>query len=248
MVYVISLVAGLGIIFEGYDQGVMSGVNISPSYIDLMQIGDGATGTITQASKQGGLVAIYYLGTLLGALLGGAVSDKIGRNKTIIFGGFWGLLGSALQVAAMNAPWMLCARIIAGVGTGIISAVIPVWSSELVSHDSRGMVMAFEMVVNYIGISSSYWLEYVLSFINGGNTSFRWRFPLGFQMIPLLLLMVMMLFMPESPRFDIAHGKEERGKKTLAIFRAEGNVDDPEVIAEYEEIIAAVGELEPSSF
>ena len=82
----ISLVAGLGIVFEGYDQGVMSGVNISPSYIvssvlfrfevtylwifkDLMQIGDGATETITNASKQGGLVAIYYLGTLVGALM-----------------------------------------------------------------------------------------------------------------------------------------------------------------------------------
>lgn len=50
---------------------------------------------------------------------------------------------------------MLCARIIAGVGTGIISAVVPVWSSELVSHDMRGAVMAFEMVVNYAGISTA---------------------------------------------------------------------------------------------
>ena len=83
--------AGLGILFEGYDQGVMSGVNISPSYIvrdslspcqpalrhlltagkDLMKIGDGASGTITRPSKQGGLVAIYYLGTLVGALMYG---------------------------------------------------------------------------------------------------------------------------------------------------------------------------------
>ncbi|MCJ1304698.1 hypothetical protein MMC08_007511 [Hypocenomyce scalaris] len=155
MVMAIALVAGLGIVFEGYDQGVMSGVNISPSYIDLMQIGDGATGTITNASKQGGLVAIYYLGTLVGALMGGALSDRIGRNKAIIFGGFWGLLGSSLQVAAQNSNWMLCARILAGVGTGVISAVIPVWSSELVAHDSRGMVIAFEMVVNYAGISSA---------------------------------------------------------------------------------------------
>ncbi|KAN0116906.1 general substrate transporter [Hyaloscypha variabilis] len=243
MVYAISLVAGLGIVFEGYDQGVMSGVNISPSYIDLMQIGDGATGTITNPNKQGGLVAIYYLGTLLGALMGGWVSDKIGRNKTIIFASFWGLLGSSLQVAAQNSNWMLCARILAGVGTGGISAVIPVWSSELVAHDSRGAVIAFEMVVNYAGISSAYWLEYVLAFINGGNTSFRWRFPLGFQMIPLLVLMIMMLYMPESPRFDIGNGNRERGRKTLAIMRAAGDIDHPDVIAEYEEIIAAV-ELE----
>lgn len=136
-----------------------------------MKIGDGATGTITRPLKQGGLVAIYYLGTLLGALLydmtlalgfspltrfrGGAVSDKIGRRKSIVLGCLWGLLGSALQVAAQNASWMLCARVIAGVGTGIISAVIPVWGSELVSHNARGKVMAFEMVVNFAGISTA---------------------------------------------------------------------------------------------
>ena len=140
---------------------------------DLMQIGDGATGIITRPLKQGGLVAIYYLGTLLGALLydmtfalrtslqpltrhrGGAVSDKIGRRKSIVLGCLWGLFGSSLQVAAQNASWMLCARVIAGVGTGIISAVIPVWGSELVSHNARGKVMAFEMVVNFAGISTA---------------------------------------------------------------------------------------------
>jgi len=70
---------------------------------------------------------------------------------------------------------MLCARVIAGFGTGGISAVIPVWSSELVAHDARGMVIAFEMLVNFAGISAAYWLEYLLSFVNAGRTQVRWR-------------------------------------------------------------------------
>lgn len=85
----------------------------------------------------------------------GALSDKIGRNYAVIFAGLWGILGQALEASAQNASWMLCARVIAGVGTGGISAVIPVWSSELVAHDARGMVIAFEMVVNFAGISAS---------------------------------------------------------------------------------------------
>ncbi|TKA65913.1 hypothetical protein B0A55_10491, partial [Friedmanniomyces simplex] len=76
----VCLVGGLGIFFEGYDQGVMSGVNISPSYIDLMDLGDGTTGTVTKTEKEGGIVAVYYLGTIIGALAGGALSDRIGRN------------------------------------------------------------------------------------------------------------------------------------------------------------------------
>lgn len=59
------------------------------------------------------------------------------------------------MASAQNSDWMLCARILAGVGTGIVSAVIPVWGSELVAHDARGGVMAFEMVVNFVGISTS---------------------------------------------------------------------------------------------
>lgn len=128
----------------------MAGVNISPSYIGLMNIGDGSTGTVTNASKEGGLVAIYYLGTLVGALGIGALCDKIGRNYAVIFAGFWGILGQSLEASAMNANWMLCARVLAGVGTGGISAVIPVWGSELVSHDARGAVMAFEMVGHHL--------------------------------------------------------------------------------------------------
>jgi len=175
MVAAVCLVAGLGIVFEGYDQGVMSGVNISPSYINEMKLGNGSTGTVTRPQKEGGIVAIYYLGTLIGALTIGALSDRIGRNYAVIFAGFWGLLGQSLQVAAQNTPWMLCARVIAGIGTGGISAVIPVWSSELVAHDARGMVIAFEMVVNFAGISAAYWLEYLLAFVNGGRTQVRWR-------------------------------------------------------------------------
>ncbi|KAF2092370.1 MFS monosaccharide transporter [Rhizodiscina lignyota] len=243
MVYAVCLVAGLGIVFEGYDQGVMSGVNISPSYIDLMKIGNGATGEITKPLKQGGLVSIYYLGTLFGCLMGGAVSDKIGRKKAILFGGLWGLFGFSLQAAAQNANWMLCARVLGGIGTGSITAVIPVWGSELVAHDVRGGVMAFEMTINFVGISVSYWLEYLLAMINDGHTQVRWRFPLGFQMVFLLLLMVTIPFMPESPRWDIGNGHRERGRKTLAVFRSRGDINHPDVIAEYEEIIAAV-ELE----
>jgi MFS family permease len=175
----------------------MSGVNISPTYIDLMNLGDGATGVVTKSTKEGGIVAIYYLGTLFGALGGGALSDRIGRNYAIIVAGFFGLLGQALQSAAQNVNWMLCARIIAGVGTGGITTVIPVWGSELVGHDARGAVMAFEMTVNFAGISASYWLEYLLAMVNGGRTQVRWRFPLGFQMIFLVALMIMMCFMPE---------------------------------------------------
>lgn len=93
---------------------MMSGVNNSKDYIDLMGFGytkmeDGMpTPVVTNSLLQGGIVAVYYLGTLCGAFLGGWVGDRIGRIKTVAGGALWGILGAALQSSAMNYNWMIC--------------------------------------------------------------------------------------------------------------------------------------------
>jgi len=100
----INFVAGLAIMFFGYDQGMMSGVQ-APDYVKTMGLGfstyegpdQGFVATITEPTKQGGIVSIYYLGTLIGCLAGGVIGDKIGRIKTMLIGSIWVLFGAALQ-------------------------------------------------------------------------------------------------------------------------------------------------------
>ena len=110
----INCIAALSIFFFGYDQGMMGGVNNAKDYIDLMGFGytatvDGSpkTPVITDSLLQGGIVSVYYLGTLFGALTGGWVGDKIGRIKTIALGAAWGFLGASLQCSAQNRIWMI---------------------------------------------------------------------------------------------------------------------------------------------
>ena len=90
----------------------MGGVNNAKNYIDLMKFGyvDPNTGdpVITNSLLQGGIVSVYYLGTLFGALLGGWIGDKVGRIKTIAFGAGWAVLGASLQCSAQNHDWMIC--------------------------------------------------------------------------------------------------------------------------------------------
>ena len=112
----INSVAALSILFFGYDQGMMAGVNNSKDYIDLMGFGytemkDGyLTPVVTDSLLQGGIVSVYYLGTLFGALLGGWTGDRIGRIKTIAAGALWAILGAALQCSAQNHNWMICCK------------------------------------------------------------------------------------------------------------------------------------------
>ena len=70
---------------------------------------------------------------------------------------------------------MLCARVINGIGTGYLNAIVPVWSAEVASHTSRGAFIASEFTLNIFGVVVAYWLEFGLGFVGDGNTQVRWR-------------------------------------------------------------------------
>ncbi len=139
----INLFAGVAIMFYGYDQGVMSLVNLNEDYWNHMGINP-IKGNQRNVAAEGGIVSVYYGGTLIGALIAGSLADRCGRVKAVVFGSMWALLGAVLQASAQNIAWMCCARVIAGVGVGAIDCVIPVWSAEVSSHSARGAFLAIE--------------------------------------------------------------------------------------------------------
>ncbi|KAL8952013.1 MAG: hypothetical protein Q9183_007417 [Haloplaca sp. 2 TL-2023] len=135
----INCVAALAIFFFGYDQGMMGSVNVSTDYgIDTMGYGivdpealkSGVKQVkVTNSLLQGGIVSVYYLGTLVGCMVGGWIGEKVGRIKVMALGSIWGVVGAALQTSAMNPDWMICARLVNGIGTGMLNVIVPVWVS-----------------------------------------------------------------------------------------------------------------------
>lgn len=131
-----------------------SSVNNAVSYYTTMKFGTegpGGAPIIYNSLLQGGIVSVYYLGTLVGALLGGWFGDKQGRIKAIAFGAVWAILGASLQSSAQNHNWMICARTINGIGTGILNAIVPVYATETAEHTSRGQFVAIEFTLNIFG-------------------------------------------------------------------------------------------------
>lgn len=245
LVFAVNLVCGLSIFFFGYDQGVMSGVNNTPDYVRIMEVGyttpptDGEdmwNVTVTKSTKLGGIVAIYYFGTLWGALIAGSLGDKLGRINCVRIGVVWSIIGASLQCSAQNSNWMLCARVINGIGTGHLNAIVPVWSAETSLFSSRGLYIAFEFTLNIFGVLVAYWLEYGLSYINQGDSVIRWRFPIAFQIIPLIALGIIVNFMPESPRWLVKMGRDKEALDILGRLRGDGDPADPRAIAEYQDI------------
>ena len=155
---------GISLVSNSY-RGMMGGVNNAQDYISLMGFGytedqNGyPTPVITDSLLQGGIVSVYYLGTLVGALAGGLLGERYGRIKTIAIGAVWGIIGASLQTSAQNHQWMICARLINGWGTGILNSIVPVWATETAEHTSRGQFIAIEFTLNIFGVVVAYWME-----------------------------------------------------------------------------------------
>lgn len=115
----------------------MGGVSAAPSYIHIVSIGSTSSSTstaITNTPKQGGIISIYYFGSILGAFLFGYLADHIGRIiNAIFFTAIFALVGGALQAAAQNAGWMMGVRVVTGAETGGLMAVVPVCKSGILS-------------------------------------------------------------------------------------------------------------------
>ncbi|KAF2844657.1 sugar transporter STL1 [Plenodomus tracheiphilus IPT5] len=246
----INCIAGLSILFFGYDQGMMGGVNTAFDYYTLMGFGhkgpDGGV-VVTDTLLQGGIVSVYYLGTLVGCLIGGSIGDRYGRIKTVFIGAAVGVVGAGLQCSARSVEWMICARLINGWGTGILNSIIPVWATETAEHKSRGQFIAIEFTLNIFGVVIAYWLEYACSFYGDGTSSFIWRFPVAFQIPMLLGLMTGVFFFPESPRWLVKMGREDEARYILGRLRGNEGAEREAAESEFQDIVASC-ELERTNF
>lgn len=146
----------------------------------------------------------------------------------------------------MNHVWMICARFINGIGTGILNAIVPVYATETAEHTSRGQFVAIEFTLNIFGVVVAYWIEFGTSKYRGGTTEFTWRFPILFQLILLVGLLVGCWAFPESPRYLAKVGRGEEARYVLGRLRGEHGEDEGKAEAEYQDICNIV-ELEKDS-
>ncbi|KAJ5100074.1 hypothetical protein N7532_007075 [Penicillium argentinense] len=146
-----------------------------------------ASGSDRDAAAIGGLVSLWFGGLAIGALIVGTIADSIGRLKTIQLGYLWRILGAALSASATSMPWFAFARVISGIGCGHLNTIVPVWTSELADPHLRGAFVAVQFTLAMVGSTTAYWMEFWC--LKTQSLSFTWSFPLGFQIVFLLLIL-----------------------------------------------------------
>ncbi|KIJ93702.1 hypothetical protein K443DRAFT_12665 [Laccaria amethystina LaAM-08-1] len=184
-------------------------------------------------SAQGAIVAAMPAGSFLGALAVTQLADRVGRKKTIILAGIVWVVGSILQCASVNRGMLVVGRIISGISVGLASAVVPIYQSEITAPAIRGRIVSLQQWSITWGILIQYFVQFGCSYIDGVAS---FRIPWGLQMIPAIILSLGMLFFPESPRFLLDTGRDEKALQVLADLHGGGDKTNELVVLEYEEI------------
>ncbi|KAJ5169107.1 uncharacterized protein N7482_004701 [Penicillium canariense] len=181
----------------------------------------------------GTVVAILEIGAFISSLLVGRIGDVIGRRRTILYGSMVFFIGGALQTFAASMPMMMVGRIIAGLGVGALSTIVPVYQSEISPPHNRGKLACIEFTGNIAGYATSVWVDYFCSFI---ESDISWRLPLLCQCVMGALLGVGSLIICESPRWLLDNDHDEEGMVVIANLYGEGDIHCEEARQEYREI------------
>ncbi|KAJ5561274.1 hypothetical protein N7461_000035 [Penicillium sp. DV-2018c] len=222
----------------GYDQGVFSGVVITQNFLEIHDL-VGPTKTTALST----VTAIYDVGCFFGAIVAFTIGERLGRKKAIMVGTTIMAVGAILQASSFSLAQMFVGRIILGstdelnvmgdlTDIGINTATAPIWQTETSQTKWRGKLVILGMMMNIAGFCLVNWINYGLSFAGG---SVAWRFPLAFQFMFLFILWGTTPWLPESPRWLLAHGKEEEAMEVLSCLEAKP-IDDPIVVTQRNEI------------
>jgi len=203
----------LGGLLFGYDTGVIA---IALTYIKK----DTTLSTTPLSSTMEGLIVSGVLwGAIPGALLSAPLSDRFGRKRVIIALGFLFSIGALGCAVAPTLSILVLSRFILGIAVGGASGLVPVYLSEMAPADSRGMIGGINTSMNAVGILMAY------VFGNIYSTTADWRMMVGLAVVPAVMLMVGMIFMPESPRWLLQNVSEAAARKVLLMMRNEHEVE-----------------------
>ena len=164
---------------------------------------------------------------MLGALACFKLGDTLGRRRTTAIGCVLQIIGSILLCTSYELPQLIIGRLVLGLGLGTVSATVPVWQSETSPAHNRGALVVLQGAFAAAGLAVSQWIDLGFFFT---TSSVSWRFPLAFPIVFCLIVLGLLPFLPESPRWMVKKGMIEEAQALMAIL--EDLPADSSVVAE----------------
>lgn len=206
-----ALIASLAGFLFGFDTVVISGADKNLQAI--WNSSDAFHGTV--------VMGMALWGTVLGAIFGGIPTNRIGRKNTLLWIGVLFLV-SAIGSAFANDPIVFAVfRFIGGIGVGASTIAAPMYISEIAPAKDRGKLVAFYQFNIVLGILAAFLSNYLLKDI--GENSWRWM--MGVQAFPAIIYLLLVLFIPKSPRWLLSKFKNDEARKVLQLMGQEADYE-----------------------
>ena len=215
-IYFITIVITLGGLLFGYDTGVINGTQFYFSkYFEL-------TGAL-----KGFIVSSALLGALVGAASAGIISRAIGRKNSLIIAAVLFMIsawGSGLpSVLPESTTLLVIFRLVGGVAIGMASMNAPMYIAEIAPAKNRGVLVTFYQLAVVVGFFIVFLVTYFIGseLSESENIAFGWRNMFWSEMIPAGLFLILLFFVPKSPRWLMIKGKEEEAENILTRIHGE---------------------------
>ncbi|WP_169083361.1 sugar porter family MFS transporter [Paenibacillus sp. PL91] len=197
-VTLVSIVSALGGLLFGFDTAVVSGaVGFMEDRFDLTKL------------QVGWAVSSLIIGCIVGAAMSGVLGDRFGRKKVLISAAILFIISSIGTAIPDSFSGFIIARIIGGIGIGITSTLCPLYNAEIAPAKYRGRLVALNQLAIVTGIFLTYFVNLWIS--GSGDEAWAvasaWRWMFGVGAIPGLLFLILLFFVPESPRWLIKQGR-----------------------------------------
>jgi sugar porter (SP) family MFS transporter len=196
----ISFISALGGYLFGFDFAVISGA------LPFLQKQFGL-----DAYWEGFATGSLALGAIVGCIIAGSVAEKYGRKPGLLLAAAIFTVSSLAMAFAPGRDFFIASRFAAGIGVGMASMLSPMYIAEISPAHLRGRMVAINQLTIVIGILITNLVNYTLR--NNGDDAWRWMFGLG--AVPAGLFLVGALFLPESPRWLMKAGMNNKAKQVL---------------------------------
>jgi SP family sugar:H+ symporter-like MFS transporter len=159
---------------------------------------------------QGWVVSSLLLGAAVGVGVGGILSDRVGRRPALMGMAVTFTVGALLAALAPGVPWLVLGRLVMGLGVGCSAVVVIVYLAELAPTERRGAIASLGQLMVVCGILLAYLVDYGLA------PARAWRWMVGVSVIPSVILLLGLLYLPETPRWLVKRGRPAEAAAVLA--------------------------------
>lgn len=214
---IFTLLMGLGSMSYGYAAIVISTTLAQPSFIHYMGLDHCAN-----ASDLIGLTgSLFQVGGFIGTFFISFLADRWGRRVGIAFPAALSVVSAALLAGSVNIGMFIAFRLFAGAAACMIVSAVTLWMSELVPANVRGSFVNVNGASILLGGVMAAWVGYGFAQYQSDNLSSRqWRAPLALGVLPALILLCCLYWVPESPRWLIRNGRDDEAQRVLTRLNA----------------------------